>query len=697
MPQKRTIKKKAGTKKTGIKKFNSKLNQPLQVRHEREGNLNYYSEEVAKSLIEKLISLAITTQNKNRIYAETGNMCFNYIKKEISNYIQIQFISYDRDDMLFSETNQMNNSLALTEDIIPISKVSNDQDRDENNQLNHLSNIIPFHLDTHMFYDVSFDKENFWGEIPHPSTTVKDRDAGTQIGYQKFNPDKTIKDENESLSKSIKPTEKTSLNGLRVSLMKKNSLSLSYHFSNLNEPQGKKKVYPINFPAYDIPTEKIPKRNELPEISQLREEREMLIKEKHNEEIKKRQKIEELKQEKIKTNYPEKKKKYGNYTVDSQGKIVVIKSIPIELLQDEFTVGKSEQKEIELIKDSTLSLNSSSKFDSYNKNKSKKEEVIYNSNANEITDKSNTKNQNKGSSSITAAKPLPNKIIRKMENSKFAIAPSGSNFDLIHPEIGVTILEESKIKSGGKDYLRKYNKFSVENFNQTLKDTLYNQSINNFDSTKGFLKKTSDITINQHQSNMNSPQKMQTFDENNKQNYEYHKQLNKSQSTGNIIMSSFKYPSIQSAINTLDLLNEREEHYDETKNKTSYIERNLFANMKRMNYDKFNRVNKEQNINNNLGEINKFTRTLMSNSHWGKVIPKRDSSSLAPRNYIKPQQKDIEREMGMGITMTRLPRSRMKLAAQNVLMSSSAINFNLGNQPKVRKNKPKKNTEKESN
>ena len=691
MPQKKV--------KKGLKKLSKKKtleDQPLQVRHEREGNLNYYSEEVARFIIEKLISLAITTQGRNTIYSHMGDICYTHVQKEIKNYIQTQFISYDRDDMLFSETNQNNNnSLLLTEDICPISKVSNEPDKEENNQLNNLNSIIPLHLDTKVYYDITFDKENFWGDIPHPSTTVKDRDAGTQIDYKKYEPDDTIKDVNESLYKSIKPTEKPSSSGLRISFKKKNSISIHHFTNSLNSNADlsptKKKVYPMDFPSFDIPSEKIPKRKELPEIQKLRDEREKMIKQKQDEELKKKLKAEEIKKElNQNSNYSTEKKggkKYSNYTIDAKGKIVIIKSIPVEALQDEFTVGRSEQKEVEFVKDPNFSMSSISRFDSLNKIKNKKEEVIYNPNLYyDNTDKS-TQSKVKNFSSIIPVKPSSFRSYRRIE--KDAIPPCGSNFDLIRPEIGVTVLEESKVKSGGRDYFRKFNKYSVENFNQTLKDTLYNQSINN-DNVNQFKKKTQVDNTSTQKTNNGSSIHTNNIEENMKNSNEG-RTLNKSQSTGNIIMSTFKFPSIRAAMDNLDLLNERDEQFFDSNNKTSYLGNNLFNNMKKLNFERTSKFPNKSN--NDFSEINKFTRTLLSNSRWGKTTMKKSGSTILPRNHIKPQQRDLEREVGMGITMTRLPRSRMKLAAQNVLMNHSAIDFNT--EKKVKK-KPQKKKKEES-
>ena len=54
------------------------------------------------------------------------------------------------------------------------------------------------------------------------------------------------------------------------------------------------------------------------------------------------------------------------------------------------------------------------------------------------------------------------------------LKPSGSNFEIIHPEVGVKIKEEANEKSGGYNYFEKYNRFSIHDYNKTLKNTSEN-------------------------------------------------------------------------------------------------------------------------------------------------------------------------------------------------------------------------------
>ena len=51
------------------------------------------------------------------------------------------------------------------------------------------------------------------------------------------------------------------------------------------------------------------------------------------------------------------------------------------------------------------------------------------------------------------------------------IIGAGSNFSIINPEVGVNITEEKKMKTGGKDFYKKYNRFSLEVFQDQLSKT----------------------------------------------------------------------------------------------------------------------------------------------------------------------------------------------------------------------------------
>ena len=48
---------------------------------------------------------------------------------------------------------------------------------------------------------------------------------------------------------------------------------------------------------------------------------------------------------------------------------------------------------------------------------------------------------------------------------------AGSNFRIINPEVGVSIIENKQVKSGGKDFFKKFNRFSIEVFQDQLSKT----------------------------------------------------------------------------------------------------------------------------------------------------------------------------------------------------------------------------------
>ena len=164
-----------------------------------------------------------------------------------------------------------------------------------------------------------------------------------------------------------------------------------------------------------------------------------------------------------------KKKKLNNFTTDINGDIVLIKEIGLEQFEKEFTSIQSKYNDI---------INPE-----LNKNNDNNEENILN------------KNKKKGAITKNISKK---KLIKQEENnennennnlnnymiSHQKILPSGSNFRLIHPEIGVKISENMKIKDGGNNYFKKYNKYSIEAFLKILKGNKDKDIFNELNKTE---------------------------------------------------------------------------------------------------------------------------------------------------------------------------------------------------------------------
>ena len=54
-------------------------------------------------MIEKMISLAITISNHKRIENEMPHYCFTKLKESLQTMTELQFIGYDRDDVIYDE------------------------------------------------------------------------------------------------------------------------------------------------------------------------------------------------------------------------------------------------------------------------------------------------------------------------------------------------------------------------------------------------------------------------------------------------------------------------------------------------------------------------------------------------------------------------------------------------------------------
>ena len=202
----------------------------------------------------------------------------------------------------------------------------------------------------------------------------------------------------------------------------------------------------------------------------------------------------------------EKNRQYAGkkITVDSNGEIVFIKGIKLDKLNKDFILMKTGTK---LIKDEEneneknkskkkkKKFNSSNTIDAINniniEKKEEKEKILEkNTNENNIVEENNIektalkgRNQKlpkiKGNKTKNQEEIYKLKLLKRIEEGPIVL--SGSNFDIMNMEVGVSIKEKEKFKSGGKDFYHKFNKYSMDNYNKQLKDTLH---INSFIKTQ---------------------------------------------------------------------------------------------------------------------------------------------------------------------------------------------------------------------
>ena len=67
-------------------------------KHERIGNLNLFSEEITKNMIEKIICLAINASFSKKLEKDMRNFCYDSLKKDFDNIIELYHINHDIDE-----------------------------------------------------------------------------------------------------------------------------------------------------------------------------------------------------------------------------------------------------------------------------------------------------------------------------------------------------------------------------------------------------------------------------------------------------------------------------------------------------------------------------------------------------------------------------------------------------------------------
>ena len=116
----------------------------------------------------------------------------------------------------------------------------------------------------------------------------------------------------------------------------------------------------------------------------------------------------------------------------------------------------------------------------------------------ERTQDSTKNNEEEKKAKEIVEKPVP-MFEEKTVKEKDKYIPSGSNFNIISPNIGVTIKENNKFKQGTKEFSKYFQKYSLRDYDKMLNDfvplqnkkllknqlkTLNSSSSNDFLSTK---------------------------------------------------------------------------------------------------------------------------------------------------------------------------------------------------------------------
>ena len=455
-------------------------------------NNNSFSEIIVKKLIDKIISLTITKVQNKKQKSDIPLICFNFSKNILNNYISWNFISYDKDETKNDDKTIINNSESQ---IFQSSNLSQIIGNNNDNSISYFQNsMTDQNFEKKIFFSnyVNSNSINDWNIMDEPKSNKYDRYV-TNLTIIKSDKMNKFKVEEDKIVKEEEDEDEQS----RIS---KNSSKHSLKIVNpLFNSTKKIKSKPLLSVKKKPNTEDIPKKlNEvMNEFSfhSIKEEKEENNKkdlynsidvEKLIEEFEARKELNKLdlnrinkknmiKINKIKLEEESFKKYQGKkITKDHNGQIILIKKMKLNELKKEFFTAKTTHKFIKEVKKQLNKNNDSINQKHTEKENSKNNNILIN-----VKTKSKDviiqKNDNLPllRKSITSAALFPDlEELQKLNylKDKRPCSPSGSNFNLMNMEVGVTLKENDKYKSGGKDYYSKFKKYSFTCFDKQLKE-----------------------------------------------------------------------------------------------------------------------------------------------------------------------------------------------------------------------------------
>ena len=632
---------------------------------------------IVNEIIEKIISLVISTNFNNNIEKKLSLSSYNFIKNSLDTYLSCNFITHDKD-----ETYQdifIDQKSEIIQEIEPISKIN---DIDGYNLNNNSRSKSYLKLDEQFYFNNYYHGDNEWDLMEEPQSNKFDRYAATMVKFKEIEKEKEkdkgfkyIKKNNgEVLEEVDEESEKNSINNnnnmnnekseTNPSKIKENKKQNKYYYMEQNKNVNKKKNMidimnqfsfhdlddnnDIYIESKDINYEKL--RKELQEKQKVDNEDKKIIKKKKNEV-----------ENKIKAENEKNRQYIGKkITTDANGQIVFIKGIKLDKLNREFLALRSNTK---LIKDEEKENEKKAK------KKKKKEEIIKDDDKNK--DKEETE-KNKNNDKAKATKLLPklknnkyrgsvkdnniddskSRLLKRIEEGPIIL--SGSNFDIMNMEVGVSIKENEKYKTGGKDFYHKYNKYSITNYNKQLKETT---EVNSFLKTHAEVENQLTKTDNNYISNFTETYNNSSIGFINNSNFNQPNlnskqfQLTNYNTLSNFGNKSTKAKDLQSTLSPqlkltmgggsllgsmekLNLITERQERLAK---KTE----NIFKKNS-SNYSSAKEI-----VLPKLEEINKFTSEILTSNNWMKKSGINNTIGSPFRNPEKPGFKQISREMGL--------------------------------------------------
>ena len=432
------------------------------------------SEAIVKIIVDKLINLSVRKSYSNKIDSEFGNYCFNYLKNHINSMFEPIYISHTTETKNLKLNSNANNNDTNIKNIFWKTKAP------VNNTWTEIIEPKYFEMDRFEGSNIKFkeiEKNDEEKELQINKKKINNTSPKTKNLHQKSNFTRAITKretrKNSNIDNAIIDKRESNKN---ISLINNNNIintnppkieekikenTINNKSNNLNK---NKKMPIVDFPYEDIPNldEDNVEKYDLPNVEFLRKEyQESLIK---KEEENKKIKNEEEKEKKIQKIFNEKKNlkiiDSNKLTFDSDGKIISFRPYRLDNLKD-FILTKNFIKDFK-------------KNDNLNTGQKSPRKSTTNKTPSKIT---KAKKEEKEEEIIRNTPINKDKLFKIIDIKPIEkIIPSGNNFHLISPDVGVIIKDNGQLKEGSREFNKHFKKYSLQDYDKMLNDYLPNMN-----------------------------------------------------------------------------------------------------------------------------------------------------------------------------------------------------------------------------
>ena len=612
------------------------------------------NEGLIRSLIDKLITIAVRKSYSNHLSRRLQNYYFEYLKNQVDTLFATNNIYYwDEPELEHSQKRDKFWKVDLEKNNtwVEISEPNTTKiDRYENAFMNFVGYNPPCEIESSgvsqlkrqkTFNDIFHEKESISPYSKKISTNIRhaqtkeinqvvldilEEKSSLSSLDEEINENKSKnKDKNKDKSKSKSNDKKNNLNNKNDSKISpkkiensNNNKSILTNKSNIQN-KSNNSLYIINRrpkkePIPEMKYKEIPgiekdyihDRYDPPNINVLRKEKEEEIIKKEKEEKKNlhiKKIMEIVKNVTNEKNNKDKKKiklfDSNKLTFDSNGKILSFKQVSIESLMNDFATLKDNIKSF----DTNIKLKKIKKKNTKNVSQTKAEEKTHTNIKEKVV-----KNPEDDPNGINR-----HNYVRLNLEKNGQIIPSGSNFSIMLPNIGVILKEDEQIKEGNRDFGKYFKKYSKEDYDRILNDyvPLQNRTMlkNKINESMGAMNRTMTKKISKKiLNNSNNSFKMST---------------NNNLMGNNLLLSTRTQNSsqINNILNNIDSSNPLINRDNTIQGNDSFIN----TNNRNINYN----INNEFNLNNyNTLNNSSLLRTMKSYKHQSY------NNSFLNSNYI---------------------------------------------------------------